>query len=73
MSNVIDLFKSIPDADCVFTDPVGVIWYKFLCEYPFDGKLFSFNLWAENAEDAEKRFELICRAGKLKGQVYGQR
>lgn len=59
-----------PDADCVWTDEHGVQWFKFLCEYGFDGSSWSVEVWARSREDAQARLGSIGCTGVVKGQLY---
>lgn len=63
-----------PDAEFVVWDERGVKWFKFTCQYTdaySDGQdEFSFEIWALDAEDADRRMTLIRQTGKVDGQLF---
>lgn len=59
-----------PDAEFAFRDERGQRWFKFTCSYRDGQDEFSFEVWALNAEDAQRRMVLIAQSGKVDGQVF---
>lgn len=64
--------KETPDADCIWTDEHGVEWFKFTCEYQYEGSRWGFEVWARSFEDAQARLGSIGCTGIVNGQLFAQ-
>lgn len=62
--------KHGPDAEFVYQDDRGQRWFKFTCSYKDEQDEYSFEIWALNAEDAQRRMVLISQSGKVGGQLF---
>ncbi len=73
--NVVDLTArrdklNGPDADLVYMDDDGVLWYKYGVEYKDQrGKTMTFHLWAQSFDDAKARLQLLGENGWVYGQI----
>ena len=59
-----------PDAEFVVRDEKGVKWFKFTCSYKDGVDDLGFEIWALDAEDAQRRMTLIRQTGKVDGQLF---
>lgn len=75
-ATIVDLSKARsdrekPDPECIVKDEFGRPWYAFLVEYDdADGKQFGFQIFALDADDAQRRVDAIRASLRLKGQVF---
>ena len=73
VENVIPLHKPpTPDPDCHFVDEHGVEWFRFACEYAFEGSEWNVEVMATSAEDAAARLRAIGGAGIVKGRLFAK-
>jgi hypothetical protein len=53
----------------VHIDHKGTLWYRFMIEFQIDDAEFSFDMWARDMDDANRRLQIIKNNAKLVGQV----
>ena len=61
--------RSLVQPDISFRDDKGTLWYQYVCDYYDGDQTFTFEIWAESYEDAERRMNLIKKNGVLVGQL----
>ena len=54
-----------------YKDMYGVLWYQFVCDYSDNDVSYTFQIWATDIEDAERRMGLIKQNCKVAGQLIG--
>lgn len=59
-----------PDPEHIWNGPDGERWLRYLCEFEHDGEQYSFEIWAKDNEDAERRVASLRASSVLMGQVY---
>jgi hypothetical protein len=52
-----------------WTDTEGVRWGEYFAIYRFDDKVYSIPLWAKSQQDADARFDALCKEGYIAGKV----
>lgn len=74
MGDVIDFPRmSEPDENNIYTDDQGNKWLKYLCHFKsYDGKTFSFEIWAQDLADAERRLYDLTQTARIEGQVLSE-
>jgi hypothetical protein len=75
MSDIIDIAeerrrRESPDAEHVRRGDDGRLYYRFGCEYEFDGNTWTFDVWALDVADAEARIAAIRAGGRVSGQIH---
>lgn len=70
-SNIIDFdnLLNAPAPDCVYVDEEGTKWFRFFVDYSFEGKGYTFDLWAKSLQDADKRLDEIAKSGFVSGRI----
>ena len=53
-------------------DIYGKLWYQFVCDYQDGDVDFTFQIWARDIEDAERRMGLIKQNCKVVGQLISE-
>lgn len=53
-------------------DIYGKLWYQFVCDYQDGDVDFTFQIWAKDIEDAERRMGLIKQNCKVAGQLISE-
>jgi len=53
-------------------DIYGKLWYQFVCDYQDGDVGFTFQIWAKDIEDAERRMGLIKQNCKVAGQLISE-
>jgi hypothetical protein len=64
-----------PDDDCICiipTDGKPVKWFKFSCSFQSGDKDYGFEIWALDAEDAERRLADLKATAIMDGQLFSQ-
>lgn len=59
-----------PDLEFVSTDECGQKMFTFGAEYSIDGSTFSFNFFAYDFSDAERRILAMKSGLSLSGKIY---
>ena len=63
-----------PQDDCVCvipTDGKPVKWFRFGCTFKIDDSEFGFDIWALDAQDAERRIAAVRETATVDGQIFG--
>lgn len=73
--DVINLFtrkvvSEAPSSKFVTRDRNGDVMFAYTVSYEFEGRDYSFTIWAHDQDDAENRLNHIRRTGNVDGQVY---